>query len=63
VLAYLLSDGGERVLVAHNLGAVEQTLSVPVAGAGTSLLDGGTATLAEGKLTLPGHASGIWRVP
>jgi len=60
VLAYRLTDGGERVVVAHNLSASEASTVLPEAPSGRPLL--GEAALDGGRVTLPPHGSGAWIV-
>jgi len=67
VLAFVRTQGAERVLVAHNLGAEPQEISIPVESNRPEPLlatDGATAT-REGpalRLTLPAYASGAFRL-
>jgi glycosidase len=67
VLAYTLTEGDERVLVAHNLVAEPQALSLAVAGAADPPLfaaDGVTLAAEAGgvRVSLPPHASAVWRL-
>jgi glycosidase len=62
VLVYMLTDGGERVLVAHNLTDAPRTAAVKAVGATRPLLVADGATFAGGSVSLPGHASGLWRL-
>jgi alpha-amylase len=64
VLAYLLTTEGERALVAHNLGDAEITATLKLEGifASTPILVDEGARLGEGRVTLPGRATGVWRL-
>jgi glycosidase len=62
VLAYTLTDGDERVLVAHNLGDAPRDAPVKVGGAAQPILAAEGVSFAPGTLHLPPHASGIWRL-
>lgn len=63
VLVYLISEGKERVLVAHNLGDAAQSKTLAGMGAGDALFATDGATLgAAGQLSLPAYGSGIWRL-
>lgn len=62
VLAYTLTDGDERVLVAHNLVDAPRGAAVPVTGAAQPLLVAEGASLADGKVSLPAYASGVWQL-
>ncbi len=63
VLAYRLTHGDERVLVVHNLGAAAQTATLPAVGTvGDALHAPEGVVLTGDRVTLPGHASGMWRL-
>ena len=62
VLAYLLTDGDERVLVAHNLGDEPVRAALAAPGVAQPLLVPDGALLAPDGVALPGHGSGIWRL-
>lgn len=67
VLAFLRSDGSERVLVAHNLGdaAQQATLAVKSPGGDALFADPGVTSAFAGdaaRLELPAHASAIIRL-
>jgi glycosidase len=68
VLAYLLTAGGETLLVAHNLGDSAATAG-PFAASGTAadevFADGGASLSAASgawTVTLPARASAVWRL-
>jgi glycosidase len=67
ILAFVRSQGDERVLVAHNLGGAPETASLSVAAAGGEPLfvDDGVALTFSGVsagLTMSPHASAILRL-
>jgi glycosidase len=70
VVAFLRESQGERVLVAHNLGASPATVSHPLPAAPSEALFSDpevSATAEPGKrgawkLTLPAYSSAVWRL-
>jgi hypothetical protein len=67
VLAFVRTEGTERVLVVHNLGPEPQELSLPVEATRAEPLlatDGAAATRDGGtvRLALPAYASGAFRL-
>jgi glycosidase len=67
LLAYLCTEGSERVLVAHNLGDGPLAASLPVAGSRAEPLfatPGLSLRLAGGEAhaALPPHGSGVFRI-
>ncbi len=67
LLAYLLAEGSERVLVAHNLGAEAIAAVLPVSARGAAALfasQGLSLRLADGgaRAALPPHGSGAFRL-
>ena len=67
ILAFVASEGGERVLVVHNLGDSRQTasLSVPASGAEPLFVDPGVELeLPAGgaRLSAPPWSSGVFRL-
>jgi len=62
VLAFMREYGDEHALVVHNLGA-SSTTAGPFAGTlEVMYLDAGVGVGADGRITLPPHSSGVWRV-
>ena len=67
ILAWLRTDPGETVLVAHNLGGSTASRSLTAAGTSAEplLTDAGATLAAAGgawSVTLPPYGSGIWRL-
>jgi glycosidase len=67
LLAFLRTDGTERVLVVHNLGSGPLATSLPVASRGAQqllLTEGASLAVVAGtaSATLPPHASAIVRL-
>lgn len=65
VLAWVATSGPERVLVAHNLGAqaASATLALTTASADPIFVDAGAALDASSsRLSLPAHASALYRL-
>src|SRR5438874_1425264 len=67
ILAFVVTEGGERVLVVHNLGDTRQTasLSVPAAGAEPLFVDPGVELELPGgggRFSAPPWSSGVFRL-
>ena len=67
LLAYLREGGGERVLVAHNLGDAPRTANLDLRASAAEPIfqsQGASVVAADGgvSLTLPPHASGVFRL-
>jgi len=67
LLAFVSTEGAERVLVVHNLGATPVRTSLPVVAKGASSLyatPGASVAIRGGEalVELPGHGSGIYRL-
>jgi glycosidase len=62
ILVYTLTEGKDRVLVAHNLGSELSGVAVKVTGPATPLLVPEGARLDGGHITLAGHDSAAWRL-
>src|SRR6267143_1198689 len=67
ILAFLVTEGGERVLVVHNLGDTQQTasLSVPASGAEPLFVDPGVDLELPGggaRLSAAPWSSGVFRL-
>jgi alpha-amylase len=62
VLAYVLTDGSERVLVAHNLGDQTAGVAVAATGAATPLLVPEGGRFEEGHISLGARTSAAWKL-
>ena len=57
-----LTDGADRVVVVHNLGEAPGGLALaPRAGVEPLFTTDPTARWLDGRITLPGNGSGVWR--
>jgi alpha-amylase len=62
ILAYTLTDGADRVLVAHNLGDQPAGAAVKAVGAATPMLVPEGARFDAGHVSLAGHLSAAWKL-
>lgn len=64
VLAFIRDSGNERVLVVHNLSAspVDTPIAVSANGFETIYADSGVLPPGGGRIALPPHSSGTWRL-
>ncbi len=62
VLAFMRDAKDERVLVVHNLGDTPVEAGPFDAVLETVLADSGVGPASGGRLSLPAHSSGVWRI-